>query len=166
MSSRFWRFATFDRAFILSSSARLLLASVFGLLLVPGYVVAPVLFAEASSSHVAGTLAGVIFHVCNLMILIAMMLVAMMWSLESVNRLSWILLLALGLAVCLNEFAISPVIVGLKVAMAEAGPNAPDKAVFSLWHGLASAIHLASTLLAAVLLVNRSANGRGAACRV
>jgi len=60
-----------------SGAVRLFLALMLGLLFVPGYVVTPVLFAEAGSRVLAGHLAGQLFHIANGAILVMAFLIAL-----------------------------------------------------------------------------------------
>jgi len=120
-------------------------AGIFGLLLVSGYVTAPVLFAQAPSRQLAGMLAGSVFHVANLagLVLLAMMAV-LGW--RGMGRWMRAVLLGLALLLTLNEFGAAPVIARLKAA------GDVDRHAFALWHGLAAVMHLVATLLAATLV--------------
>jgi len=60
-------------------AVRLCLGLMLGLLVVPGYVVAPVLFANAGSASLAGTLAGDVFHMANTSILFLVATVVVFW---------------------------------------------------------------------------------------
>jgi len=126
---------------------RLSLAGVFGLLLVSGYVVAPVLFASAPSRQLAGMLAGSVFHVANLASL-GLLAVAALLGWQQASRRFRLVLAGLALLLMLNEFGIAPEIAGLKAA------GAVDRHIFARWHGLAAIIHLGATLLAASLVAS------------
>lgn len=144
-------------ACIHGSAVRLLLAIMFGLLVVSGYVVAPVLFAKAGSSHEAGRLAGEIFHVVNIGVMVMAVAVAAFWfRMKSMSRLNWGLLLVLGSLVAINEYGVSLMITEIKHA---AGPidaladDDPLRQSFGMWHGISASIHLLASLVAACLLL-------------
>lgn len=146
-------------------AVRVLLALILGLLVVSGYVVAPILFAKAGSAHEAGRLAGEIFHVVNLGIVFMAVAVAAFWlRMQQVagptklvaGRLNWGVLIVLAALAGINEYGVAPILAELKLA---AGPidqlaeGDPLKARFGMWHGVSAVIHLISTLLALVLLL-------------
>ena len=138
---------------------RLCLAMMLGLLVVPGYVVTSVLFAKAESSAVAGMLAGHLFHVANMGLLLLAVAVAFFWMRlagegKTIGRLRWLLLAAIALLVALNEFVMAAKIESLTAqvgAVAELAEDDPMRQTFRIWHGAASLMHLLATL-AAVLL--------------
>lgn len=142
-----------------AGSIRLALALVLALLVVPGYVVAPVLFANLDTSAQAGHLAGLIFHISNRGILLLLMAVALFWrnpssSEQSAGRCRWILLTCLLLICGTNEFAIAPHMQALKDAMgpidALAGDH-PQRAAFGMWHGISAVLHLIASLMSLFL---------------
>lgn len=142
---------------IRGGAVRILLALILGLLAVSGYVVAPILFAKAGSAHEAGRLAGEIFHVVNLGVIILSVAVAAFWlRMKPVSRLNWGLLLLLVALAGINEYGVSPILAELKLA---AGPidqlaeGDPVKAKFGMWHGVSAVIHLLCTVLATLLLL-------------
>ena len=144
-------------ACVRGSAVRLLLALMFGLLVVSGYVVAPILFAKAGSSHEAGRLAGEIFHVVNNGVVFMAVAVAAFWMrMKSVSKLNWGLLLILGSLVAINEYGVSPIMTELKLA---AGPidaladTDPLRKTFGMWHGVSAVIHLLSSIAAMLLLL-------------
>lgn len=143
---------------IRGAAVRILLALILGLLVVSGYVVAPILFAKAGSAHEAGRLAGEIFHVVNLGVIFLAITVAAFWlRMKSVSRRQWGMLILLASFAAINEYGVSPIIADLKLA---AGPidqladGDPLKARFAAWHGISAVIHLLTTILAAVLLLS------------
>lgn len=148
------------------AAARLCLALMFGLLLVPGYVVAPTLFAHAPSVTEAGMYAGKIFHISNTgVLLLAAALAAFWFRLKGRGRLNWTLLALCAVVVAANEYGISPVLAELKAAAGslDALPkDDPIRAKFGMWHGISAAVHLVATLLAAALV---AFGGKGASCR-
>jgi len=135
---------------------RFCLAMMLGLLLVSGYVVAPVLFAKAESSMMAGMLAGHIFHVANVGVLFLMAAVAAFWMrLGSVGRLNWILLLLVGVFVAGNEFILSPMMQALKDtagAMDALPKDDPQRLQFGLYHGVTAIMHLIASGMAVLLV--------------
>lgn len=150
-----------------AASIRLALALVLALLLVPGYVVAPVLFAHLDTSAQAGQMAGIIFHAANRAILLLLVAVALFWRGREAGRRRWMLLVALLLLCGINEFALAPHMQAMKDAM---GPidllpkDAAERAAFGMWHGISALLHLAESLLA-VFLTALGWSERGDACR-
>ena len=136
---------------------RLLLAMMLGLIVVSGYVVAPLLFAKAGSSHEAGRLAGEIFHVVNNGVIIMAVAVGAFWlRMKSTSMLNWSLLLVLASLVGMNEYGVSPIIAELKLA---AGPidqlaeGDPMRAKFGMWHGVSAVLHLLAAIASAMLVM-------------
>jgi len=138
-------------------AVRLLLAMMLGLIVVSGYVVAPLLFAKAGSSHEAGRLAGEIFHVVNNGVIIMAVAVGAFWlRMKSTSMLNWSLLLVLASLVGINEYGVSPIIAELKLA---AGPidqlaeGDPMRAKFGMWHGVSAVLHLLAAIASAMLVM-------------
>lgn len=148
------------------AAARLCLALIFGLLLVPGYVVAPTLFAHAPSVTEAGMYAGKIFHISNVGVLLLAAALAAFWlRLKSRGRLNWTLLVLCAAVVAAGEYGISPVLAELKAVAGSLDglpKDDPLRARFGMWHGISAAVHLVATLLAAALV---ALGGKGAPCR-
>jgi len=149
---------------IRGGAVRILLALILGLLVVSGYVVAPILFAKAGSAHEAGRLAGEIFHVVNNGVIILAIAVAAFWMrMEGISRKAWGLLVVLAALAAINEYGVSPIIAELKLA---AGPidqlaeGDPLRAKFGMWHGVSAAIHLLSSVIAAALLLSGVHRGK------
>ncbi len=143
---------------IRGGAVRILLALMFGLLVVSGYIVAPILFAKVGSSHEAGRLAGEIFHVVNLGVIFIAVAVAAFWMrMKSISKFDWGLLLVAGTLAGINEYGVSPMIHELKLA---AGPidqladDDPVKTRFGMWHGVSAVIHLLTSLTATALLLS------------
>ena len=164
---KFRRFATFSHDRVAGITTGLGLALILGLLVVPGYVVAPVLFAEAESSQVAGMLAGQVFHVANLFVLVLAAAVAIVWWRRRTPRSLWILLGALALIIIVNEFAIAPHMAALKEQagdiMSLPGEH-PLRSSFGIWHGVSSALHLVATLTAGALMLMTNNNREISTC--
>ena len=139
-----------------------------GLLVVPGYVVAPILFEHAGSRALAGVLAGHIFHVSNFSILGLSLAVALLWVWAGHGyHMLWGLLLAIVLLVAANEFWIAGVIGDLKAAMGSVDATPADDPLrkrFGMWHGISSMLHLLSSLLALGLLVSHDSHRGGKVC--
>jgi len=138
-------------------AVRLVLALMLGLLVVAGYVVAPILFAKAGSSHEAGRLAGEIFHVVNNSVIIMAVAVGAFWlRMKSIPMLSWSLLLILASLAGINEYGVSPIIAELKLA---AGPidqlaeGDPLRAKFGMWHGVSAGLHMLAAIASAILVM-------------
>jgi len=131
------------------------LALVLALLVVPGYVVAPVLFANLDSAAQAGHLAGIVFHAANRAILLLLIALALFWRGRSAGRWRWVMLSALLLLCGISEFVLSPHMQALKDAMGpiDALPKSdPQRVEFGIWHGVSAVIHLVSSLLAVLLV--------------
>jgi len=137
-----------------AGTIRLALALVLALLVVPGYIVAPVLFANLDSAAQAGHLAGSIFHVANRGILLLLVALALFWRGRDAGCGRWAMLGVLVLLCGLNEFVLSPHMQALKDAMGpiDALPKGDaQRAEFGMWHGISAVIHLVASLLAVVL---------------
>jgi len=151
-----------------AGAQRLALALVLALLVVPGYVVAPVLFSVLDSHAQAGHVAGAIFHISNRGLLFLLLAIAAFWWQREAGRLRWVLLIAVLCLIGTNEFIISPVIQDLKVAMGpiDAVPaDDPQRAAFGMWHGVSAIMHLFSSLIAALLVALGSPSGRSDFCK-
>ncbi len=141
-------------------SVRLCLALILGLLVVSGYVVAPVLFAKAGSHALAGSLAGAIFHVANMGIVFLAAAVTVFWlrmrkSGMVIGRLRWSLLLLVVVLVAGNEYGVTPVIAELKAQMGPIDLVAADdplRKLFGIWHGVSALIHMFAAIAAVVLV--------------
>ncbi len=142
------------------AAARLCLAMMLALLIVPGYVVAPVLFAKAGSAHLAGELAGHIFHLSNVAILLFGAALAFFWYRLSLgfagsDRWRWLLLMLMLLFVAANEFGLAPLMADLKKQMGPIDSVAPDDAMrmrFGVLHGISALLHLFASLAAVALV--------------
>ncbi len=138
-----------------------------GLVVVPGYVVAPVLFAKAGNISLAGSLAGSIFHLANMGFLFLAVAVSVFWlrmqkSGISAGKLRWSLLLLLILFIAGNEYGVSPVIADLKIqigSMDQLASDNPLRKLFGIWHGISALIHLFAAL-GSVALVGLGASQR------
>ena len=151
-----------------AGSLRLCLALILALLVVPGFVVAPILFAKAGSIYLAGMLAGDIFHVANRTIVILVLAVATFWWRQGgAGRSSWLLLGLVLLLVVVNEWGITPVIEALKAQIGHGfdtlAKGDPLRVRFGTWHGISAVLHLITTL-AAAWLVAAGGDRRGEGC--
>jgi hypothetical protein len=140
-----------------AGALRLCLALVLGLLLVPGFVVAPILFAKAGSTFQAGMLAGYIFHVANrTVVILAVAVAAFWWRQGKTSRSAWLVLGMVLALVAINEWAITPVIEALKVQIGHGFDTLPKddplRSRFGIWHGVSAILHLIATLGAAWLV--------------
>jgi len=130
------------------------------LLLVPGYVVAPVLFAKSATAAEAGMLAGHVFHLSNIGILLFAASLAFFWirmrrPASRSNRWRWLLLLGLVLLVAANEFALAPLMADLKLQMGPIDDVAMDDPLrhrFGMFHGISALLHLLATGMAGFLV--------------
>lgn len=152
-------------------SVRLTLALMLGLLVVPGFVVAPVLFDEAGSLSLAGALAGEIFHIANLGLMLLSAAVIVFWlrmrsAGMQIGRLRWGFLALLVLLIVTNEYTISPILAELKVqigSMDVVAAEHPLRKQFGMWHGVSATVHLIAAIAAAAL-VALGPTKPGAAC--
>jgi Domain of unknown function (DUF4149) len=147
---------------------RLSLALLLGLLLVPGFVVAPILFAKTGSTYQAGMLAGYIFHVANrTVVILALAVAAFWWRQGGTSRSAWIVLGLILLLVAVNEWAITPVIADLKAQIGHGFDTLPKdnplRVRFGTWHGISAVLHLIATLCSAWLVAAGSGH-RDEAC--
>ena len=150
---------------------RLCLALMLGLLAVPGYIVAPVLFAKAGTVSMAGMLAGEVFHVTNMgLILLSVVVIALWLRMRSrgmeVGRMRWSLLLLLAALIVTNEYGISPIQADLKAQVGSMDLVAKDDPIrqqFGIWHGVSAVLHLISAIAAAAM-VALGPTGRGESC--
>jgi len=141
-------------------AVRLCLALMLGLLVIPGYVVAPILFAKAGSVSLAGSLAGDIFHMANTGIIFLVAAVLVFWfrmhkSGAEIGRIRIVFLVLVAVLVAANEFGVAPVIADLKAQMGafDALPeDDPQRKLFGLWHGVSALIHLFASIAAALLV--------------
>jgi len=145
----------FSLACLRAGAVRLSLALILALLVVPGFVVAPVLFSNLNSHAQAGHLAGIIFHIANRGILMLLLAVAVFWWKREAGRWRWIMLAMVACLVGANEFLLSPVMEHLKSVMGsiDALPAGdPQRAAFGMWHGISEILHLLAALLSVALV--------------
>jgi len=139
------------------SGLKLSLALMLGLLVVPAYVVAPMLFSELESTQ-AGLIAGKVFYTSNLAILILAVAAALFCQRIQVKKSTWYLLGLVVLMVAINAFGVTSMMAMIK---AEAGDvsmlnqDDPLRWAFAFWHGMGSMIHLISTVLVVVLVMRK-----------
>ena len=137
------------------SGLRLSFALMLGLLLVPAYVVAPVLFAELDPVQ-AGMIAGKIFYIANVAMLMLAFAGFMFCYRIGVKKTTWYLLVAVTLLVVINAFGVTSMMSMIK---AEAGDitaldkTDPLRLAFAFWHGMGSILQLISSLLVVVLVM-------------
>lgn len=150
-----------DRAFCIHAAAvRLAQALILGLLLVSGYVVAPILFAQLPSAAEAGRIAGVIFSMTNQGVMLLGVAVAAFWfKLKQGSSADWVMLVLLLALVGINGWWVAAEIESIKQA---AGPidllakEDPLRQQFGMWHGVSAILHLLESLLAAVMVAKAS----------
>jgi len=137
------------------SLLNLSISLILGLLIVPAYVVAPILF-QNLDRHLAGEIAGHIFHLSNIIVLILAFIILIEWRRMHVSLLLWIFVLLLIFCIGMNEFAIAPVLQGIKI---EAGPinlldkDDPLRSQFFLIHGCSAVLHLIASLCAFFIVI-------------
>jgi len=140
---------------IRTGAIRLCLAMMLGLLIVSGYIVAPILFAHADSAAQAGMLAGKIFHMVNIGVLFLAAAVASFWMRTGSSRLNWVLLVLMTLLVAGNEFGLAPLIQSLKDsvgAISNLAKDDPQRVQFGVYHGISALCHLLASTIACLLV--------------
>ncbi len=134
---------------------RLSLALMLGLLLVPAYLVAPILFAELEPMQ-AGAIAGKIFHLSYVAVLLLAVAAAVFAYRIRAQKMTWYLLGFVVLMVATNAFVVSAMMEAIK---AEAGDisalpkDDPMHLAFAFWHGISSVMQLMSSLFLVVLVM-------------
>jgi len=126
-----------------------------GLLVVPGFLAAPVLFAHLPTRAQAGEIAGVLFHIANRGELLLALAVALFWRGRQAGKGRWWPLLTLALLVAANEFALAPMMADIKTRMGPIDAVPAGSALrqrFGMLHGASEALHLVATLCAAWLV--------------
>ena len=134
---------------------KLSLALVLALLVVPAYVVAPILFTELESVQ-AGLIAGKVFHLSNMAVLILGLAAAVFCYRIQVKKSTWYLLSAVLILVALNTFGVAHMMAMIKTEAGDISALADDDAMrlmFKFWHGLGSIMHLITTVLVAILVM-------------
>jgi len=133
---------------------KLSFALMLGLLLVPAYVVAPLLF-KALSSFDAGAIAGQIFYVSNIAILILATSAMLFCYRIKVSKGIWYLLVAVLLMVAANVFGVSTVMAMIKAEAGDISVLAKEdsmRMMFAFWHGLGSVLHLLASICVVFLV--------------
>jgi len=139
---------------------KLCLALMLGLLVVPGYVLAPILFAELESAQ-AGLIAGKVFHVANIAFLILALAAASFCYKIKVNKSTWYLLAAVSVLVALNAFGVSTMIAMIKSEAGDISALSPDEPLrwaFRFWHGMGSIMHLITSIFMVILVMKKQCN--------
>jgi hypothetical protein len=147
-----------------AAAVRLALAMMLGLIVVSGYVVTPLLFAELATSAEAGRVAGELFHLVNVGVLILAAAVAGFWiRIKELGRLNWSMLMAVVLLLALNEFILFPQLAEIKAQIGPIDQLAADdvrRGEFGTLHGVSAALHLL-TAVASTILVMLGGDKRG-----
>lgn len=142
---------------IRAAAIRLALAMMLGLIVVSGYVVTPLLFAKLATSAEAGRLAGDLFHLVNVGVLILAAAVAGFWiRIKELGRLNWGILAAVVLFLALNEFVIFPHLAEIKAQTGPIDQLAADdvrRSEFGILHGVSAALHLLAAVASAILVM-------------
>lgn len=134
---------------------KLSLALILALLVVPAYVVAPILFAELESVK-AGLIAGKIFHLSNLAVLIIGLAAAVFCYRIQVKKSTWYLLATVLVLVAINTFGVAHMMALIKSQAGDISALADDDTMrwmFRFWHGLGSIMQLITSLLVAFLVM-------------
>jgi len=137
------------------SGLKLSLALMLGLLVVPAYVVAPILFSQLESAQ-AGLIAGKIFHVSNLGILILSVSALLFCYRIQVQKKTWYMLISVLILVAINAFGVATFIAMIKAEAGDISALAKDDALrimFGFWHGFGSVLQLICTFLVVALVM-------------
>jgi hypothetical protein len=121
-----------------------------------GYIVAPALFANLEDRALAGSLAGILFHIIALVGLACGALLLLFNQLRAAGkRLNWraLVLIAMLVLVAVGEFWFAPMIAGLRSG------GLVDSKQFAQLHGLAALLYLVTSLLGLLLVVARPDDG-------
>jgi len=134
---------------------KLSLALILGLLVVPAYVVAPMLFADLESAQ-AGLIAGKVFYTSNLAILLLSVAAGVFCYRIQVKKSTWYLLGLVVLMVAINVFGVTSMMSMIKAEVPDItalDKDDPLRWAFAFWHGMGSMIHLITTVLVVVLVM-------------
>ena len=126
-----------------------------GLLVVPAYVVTPILFSELQSMQ-AGAIAGKIFHISNIAVLILAVAAAVFAYRIRAQKMTWYLLGFVALMVATNAFAVSAMMAAIKEQAGDISAlpkDDPMHLAFAFWHGIGSVMQLISSLFLIVLVM-------------
>jgi len=137
------------------SGLKLCWALMLGLLVVPAYVVAPMLFSQLESAQ-AGLVAGKIFHVSNLAILILSVAALIFCYRIQVKKTTWYMLISVFILVAINVFGISTMMAMIKTEVGDISALPKDdsmRIMFGFWHGFGSILQLVCTFLVVALVM-------------
>ncbi|MDX8394614.1 MAG: DUF4149 domain-containing protein [Mariprofundales bacterium] len=137
-------------------ACRLCIALIMALLIVPGFIVAPLLFAKAGSIKMAGMLAGSMFHLVHPAALMLCFAVAMFWRGAIQGRWRWSLLAIIIICLGVDITAITPQMTAIKSALLVTGLDSEAESImrhsFGMWHGISQSLHALASLAALVLV--------------
>jgi len=139
----------------LLAGERILLTLWVGGLWTMGYMVAPALFASLEDRALAGTLAGVMFHIiawvglaCGSLLLLFNQLRA---SQKRINLRAVVLVIMLTL-IAIGQFVLAPKVAAMRVE------GLVDSEAFATLHGVAAVAYLITSVLGLLLVVAREEN--------
>ena len=139
----------------LLAGERILLTLWVGGLWTMGYMVAPALFANLDDRALAGTLAGVMFHIiawvglaCGSLLLLFNQLRA---SQQRINLRAVVLVLMLAL-IAVGQFVLAPKVAAMRIE------GLVGSEAFATLHGVASVAYLITSVLGLLLVVAREEN--------
>jgi hypothetical protein len=102
-------------------------------------------------------LAGELFHLVNVGVLILAAAVAGFWiRIKELGRLNWSMLAAVVLFLALNEFILFPQLAELKAQTGPIGQLAADdvrRSEFGILHGASAALHLLAAVASTILVM-------------
>lgn len=139
------------------SGLKISLALMLGLLVVPAYVVAPILFKELESVA-AGLVAGKIFHIANYAVLILGIAAILFCYRIQVSKGTWYLLGLVLFMVAINAFGVSSMMAMIKQEAGDISSLADDNPLrwaFAFWHGMGSILQLLSSMLLVFLVMKK-----------
>ena len=132
---------------------RILLTFWVGSLWTIGYIVAPTLFARLEDHALAGSLAGVLFHIIAWLGLVcgSLLLLSNQWRYAG-RRFNWraVVLVLMLLLVAVGEFVLTPAIAEMRQL------GATESADFKTAHGIAASLYLLTSLLGLLLVAAAS----------
>ena len=129
-----------------------------------GYIVAPILFSSLGDRHLAGEIAGQLFHTIGWVGLVscACLVFFLFWRCGPVALRTWTfrLLAVMAILTALGLFGIQPLLAELKLrALPLDVMDSVWRDRFVAWHGVSSMFYLVQSLLGAVLVVRVGRGG-------
>ena len=129
-----------------------------------GYIVVPILFSSLGDRHLAGEIAGQLFHTIGWVGLVcsACLVLFLFWRCgpDTPKKRTFWLLMAMAILTALGLFGIQPLLAELKLrALPLDVMDSVLRDRFAAWHGVSSVLYLLQSLLGAVLVVQVGRGG-------